>query len=246
MFVYICLQLQCVLAILQRIEPGLKEVKITRKEAPTAYPHLTKVLKNHTRSSDYMAQFLKHPISGDSNMCDCKACELELFKPLRMPLEAFTKLRANLFPLPIPNLTPDSPGGDLSYMSLTESMLLPFTDEHQPSKMTRVVATAAKDLLSPSAMGPMRGIGRARVRRGRRGSNRGASDDADLFHRLPQAPTTQKIMQRKNFPLGHLTRIRGIVQCMECKKPRCIYSLYAITHMQPPGESSRAEQDDCR
>ena len=165
-FVYLCAQLGSVLAILQKIELGLKELKITRKEAPGAYPHSMKVLKNHTRSSDYMIQFMKKPISGDSNMCDCKACELDLFKPLRMPIEAYTKLRAHLFLLPIPKLTPDTPGGDLRYMSLTESMLLPFTDAHQPSKMTRAASTAAKDLVSSSALGPIRGRGNLQGNKG--------------------------------------------------------------------------------
>ena len=134
----------------------MKELKITRKEEPGAYPYLVKVLKNHTRSSDYMIQLMKEHISCDSKMCDYKACELDLFKPLRMPIEAYTKLRAHLFPLPIPKLTPNTPGGNLRYMSLMESMLLPFTNAHQPSKMTRAAATAANDLVLASALGPIR------------------------------------------------------------------------------------------
>ena len=90
---------------------------------------------------------MKKPISGDSNICECKACDLYLLKPLRITIEAFTKLRAHLFPLPISKLTPDTPGGDLRYMSLTESMLLPFMDAHQPSKMNRAAATAANDFV---------------------------------------------------------------------------------------------------
>ncbi len=46
--------MEIVLALLQRIEPGLKELKVTRKEALASYPALMKVIKNHTRSSDYM------------------------------------------------------------------------------------------------------------------------------------------------------------------------------------------------
>ncbi len=49
--------------------------------APGAYLQLTKTLKNHTRSSDYMIQIAKKLISRDSNMCDYKACELDLFNP---------------------------------------------------------------------------------------------------------------------------------------------------------------------
>jgi hypothetical protein len=190
-----------------------------------------------------MIQFMKEPISGDSDMCECMACELGLFKPLRMPIEAYTKLRAHLFPLPIPKVTPDTPGGDLRYMSLTESMLLPFTDAHQPSKMARAAATAAKD--SSSALVPIRGRGKPQGRRG--SSNKVAGDDARVVRIQNDATSSlQKIIQRKNFPLGHKMRLRGIVHCMECKKPRCIYSFNAITHMQPLGESTRAEQEDCR
>ena len=62
----------------------IKGKKNARKEAPGAYPHLMKVIKNHTRSSDQIIQFMKKHISVDSNMCNCRACELDLFKPLRM------------------------------------------------------------------------------------------------------------------------------------------------------------------
>jgi hypothetical protein len=105
------------------------------------------------------------------------------------------KLRAHLFPLPIPKLTPDTPGGDLHYMSLTESMLLPFTDAHQPSKMTRAATTAAKDSVSSSALGPIKGRGNPQGRRGRGRSNRVASDDVYVVRVQHDATTTQKIIQ---------------------------------------------------
>ena len=158
----------------------MKELKITRKEEPGAYPYLVKVLKNHTRSSDYMIQLMKEHISCDSKMCDYKACELDLFKPLRMPIEAYTKLRAHLFPLPILTLMPCTPCVDLRYMSLTESMLLPFADAHQPSKMTRAATMATKNLVSSSALGPIRGRDKPQGRRGKGRSNNVKGDDAHV------------------------------------------------------------------
>jgi hypothetical protein len=62
-FVFSFFLLKTVLAVLQRIEHGLKEIKITRKEAPASYPELMKMIKNHTSSSDYMIQFTKKPIA---------------------------------------------------------------------------------------------------------------------------------------------------------------------------------------
>ena len=129
--------MQNVLAILQRIEPHLKELKITRKEAPGAYPELMKVIKNHSRASDYMIQLVKEPLLASPNVCDCKACELGLFKSLRMPREAYDKMHTNLFPLPIPEERNGIPSGELRYLSLEDTMKLPFTDDHQPSKQSR-------------------------------------------------------------------------------------------------------------
>ena len=127
-------ELQTVLDVLQKIEPGLKELKITRQEAPSKYPELMKVLQNHTRSTDYMIQFVKSPLCiTPPRICDCKACTLGLFEPLRMPMEAYEKVHSKLFPLPIPQARPDE-SGELRYLSLEDTMALPFTDEHQPSK----------------------------------------------------------------------------------------------------------------
>ncbi len=72
----------------------MKELKLTRKEAPATHPELMKVIKNHTRSSNYMIQNMKKLIAIDSNdvLCDCKACELGLFMSMRMSIEAYEKL----------------------------------------------------------------------------------------------------------------------------------------------------------
>ncbi len=226
------------LALLQRIEPGLKELKVTRKEAPASYPELMKVIKNHTRSSDYMVQFMKKPIAIDSsNMCDCKACELGLFMPQRMPIEAYEKLQKNLFPLPIPQSSQGVPASELRYMSFEDSIALPFTDAHQPSKKTLAVV----DIPSTS-----QGIGRGRGR-GRRGRGGGRGNAPTPIIRFQsQASSIRKIPLRKQFTLGHKMRLRGIVQCVECQKPRCVYSHQSISHMVPPGESTIEEQTECR
>jgi len=150
---------------LQRIEPGLKELKVTRKETPASYPELMKVIKNHTRSSDYMIQFTKNPIAIDSyNMCDCKACELGLFMPLRIPIEAYEKLQRKLSPLHIPQSSPGVPAGELRYMSIEDSIALPFTDAHQPSKKTLAVVDTPS---TTQSSGRGRGRGRGTRVRGR-------------------------------------------------------------------------------
>ncbi len=122
------------LSILQRIEPGMMKLKITRKDAPGLYPELLKDIKNHTRSSDYMIQFMKKPLTSISNVCSCKARELGLFQYLPMPIEAHQDVPSKLSPLPIPKPTPITPGGVLVYISMGDSMRLPFIDEHRPSK----------------------------------------------------------------------------------------------------------------
>ena len=241
------------LSILQRIEPEMKELKITRKDATGLYPELLKVIKNHTRSSDYMIQFMKMPLlTTGSDACGCKACELGLFKPLRMPVETYQEVHSKLFPLPIPKSAPITPGGALVYMSMEESMRLPFTDVHQPSKKAQVVPTISQGVTSTSSRLVTPGIGRGRGSRGRGTGGRGprGRGEANVVLRVTdvpsQASTTQKIPYRRNFPLGHKLRLRGVVQCLECTKPRCIYSAIAIANMQPPGVFTPQEQVECR
>jgi hypothetical protein len=84
-----------------------------------------------------MIQFMKKPLVVDSNnICDCKACTFGLFMPLRMLIDDYEKLQSNLLPLPIPQSSPDTPGGELRYMFFEDSIALPFTDVHQPAKKT--------------------------------------------------------------------------------------------------------------
>ncbi len=67
--------MQNVLALLQRIEPGLKEMKVARKEVHASYPELAKVIKNHIRLSDYMI------VIDNNDLFDCMTCKLGFFKP---------------------------------------------------------------------------------------------------------------------------------------------------------------------
>ncbi len=94
--------MESVLCTLQRIEPGLQELKLTRKDVAVLYLKLLKVLKNNTRSSDYVVQFVKKPLCDTSIACDCKACTLGLFAPMRMPIDTYKDLQTKLFPRPIP------------------------------------------------------------------------------------------------------------------------------------------------
>jgi hypothetical protein len=128
--------------LLQRFEPYIKKLKVTRKKALAKHPELLKVLKNHTRARDYMIQIVKNPLCTPHMVCACKACELGLFQPLRMPIIAYHEIHNTLFPLPIPQARPRDDSGILHYMPLEKSLAMPFTDEHQRSKMSKVAATS--------------------------------------------------------------------------------------------------------
>eukprot|EP00873_Tetraselmis_striata_P015263 jgi/Tetstr1/435527/TSEL_024431.t1 len=64
-----------------------------------------KVLKNHTDSSQFFPQFFKHV-----DKCDCRVCELDLWKPRRLPAPIFEAVHTSL-PCPcqyIPQPQPDA------------------------------------------------------------------------------------------------------------------------------------------
>jgi hypothetical protein len=58
-------------------------------------------------------------------------------------------------------------------------------------------------------------------------------------------PVKSKIqtVKRKKNPLGHVTRLRGVVHCMDCQKPRCIYSSQAIAQLKPPNNDHTREEE---
>ena len=42
------------------------------------------------------------------------------------------------------------------------------------------------------------------------------------------------LKNRTNFKIGVAAKVRGVVECNTCQKPRCIYSLAAVSQMKPP------------
>ena len=127
------------------------EITFTRKDAPGLYLELLKVAKKHARSSEYMIQFMKKILTTISHVCDCKAFELELFQTFRMLIEAYQEFHSKLFPLPIPKLTPTTPGGVLVYITLEDSMRLPLSNKKYSAKKARVAARVALDFTSTSS-----------------------------------------------------------------------------------------------
>ena len=203
-----------------------------------------KVLQNHTRSTDYMIQFVKSPLCTPPRICECKACKLGLFQPLRMPMGAYEKVHSKLFPLQIPQAQSDE-SGELRYLSLEDTMKLPFTDEHQPSKKSKTAAAVEKDSSTIGATPPAtrgRGRGRSRGRgRGRRGRSAPVPAAAPVCVAPPISSTFQKTPNR-SFPLGVVLRLRGLVHCKECQKPRGIYSQQAVQNMKPIAAEYTAEE----
>lgn len=55
------IQIKPLLDLQENIEPGVTKMKITRQNADAKGPNVLKVLRNHTRSSDYMIQFSRDP-----------------------------------------------------------------------------------------------------------------------------------------------------------------------------------------
>jgi len=159
---------------------------------------------------------------------------------MRMSIEAYDTLHKKLFPLPIPEQRPSTINGELHYMSLEDSMPLRFTDEHQPSKKSRTTAPLPSTLVDVSVRGRGRGGSMGEV------PAQAEVEDQELprgFHlKLQQLKRWRKW---KNISLGHTTRTRGLLHCLECKKPRCIYSMNAISEMQPSGSCRTEEQMDC-
>ncbi len=113
-----------------KINPLLQHVKLDKKKAES-FPDLLLVLKNHTKSTDFMIQFFKQPLVES---CKCKACSENIFKLVRMPYSVYEKVIQYPMPMPIPKpTTVRDTSADLHYMSFTDAQVLPFTNAHQPS-----------------------------------------------------------------------------------------------------------------
>jgi hypothetical protein len=162
-----------------------------------------------------------------------------------MPISTYEDLHKTLFPLPIPESAPRDDIGDLHYMNLSETLTMPFANEYQPSKIARaIVATVNKNALAASNSSSNIGRGRGRGRGGgtRRGSAaRSGAKDPIFFQSLKFVTQTVK---KNNFSMGHINRLRGVVNCMDCQKPRCIYSMQAIAKMKPSREHTKEEGID--
>ena len=164
-------------------------------------------------------------------------------------MSAYEKVHSKLFPLPIPQAQSDE-SGELRYLSLEDTMKLPFTDEHQPSKKAKKAAAAGKDSSTIGATPPVtRGRGRSRGRGRDRGRGRGRSAPAaaapPAAPAVCVAPSVSSTVQKtptRNFPLGAITRLRGLVRCMDCQKPRGIYSQQAVQNMKPIAAEYTAEE----
>jgi hypothetical protein len=210
-----------VLIPLKKIDPLLQHIRLDKKKAES-FPELLLVLKNHTQSTDFMIQFFKKPLIED---CNCKACSENVFKPVRMPLSVYEKVLQYPMPMPIPKpTTVGDTTADLHYMSFADAQVLPFTNAHQPSLAATVarLAAAAKKKAALAA------------------SKTGA---ARLTSSM--AYNITKLKNKTAFKIGISNRVRGVVACKDCHKPRCIYSLSALSHMKPPlPQATQGNVDD--
>ena len=186
---------------LRATNPSLQHIKLDKKKADEAFSELLKVLKCHTRSTEFMMHFFKEPLIVD---CVCKACKEDPFTPVRMPRSIYEKVKE--FPMPMPILRPKGVGEVseiLAYMSFDEAQVLPFTDEHQPSLaaalLRAVVATKKKQAHQRSQLGSTRVT-------------------------YTTAPNITKFKNKASFKIASASRVRGSVVCNNCIRPRCMYS----------------------
>jgi hypothetical protein len=116
------------------------------------------------------------------------------------------------FPMPMPIIKQVEVGdksSDLHYLSFADAQVLPFTDKFQPSLEATTLRVAAKKKKTVAS------------------KNLGAS-------RCALAPNIEKLKNRTCFKMGVASRVRGVVGCNNCMKPRCIYSLSAVSQMKVP------------
>eukprot|EP00873_Tetraselmis_striata_P022118 jgi/Tetstr1/442382/TSEL_030508.t1 len=132
------------LHMLQRIEPNtLLSRSVTRLQSKN-YLVVMKVLKKHNNNHQFFLQFFKHV-----DKCECRACELYMWKPRRLPAPIFEAVHTSLLRMPLPILQPHPETGvlgtkEVHYMTLEEAFRHGvFTDEHQPSKIAERKERAA-------------------------------------------------------------------------------------------------------
>ena len=98
---------------------------------------------------------------------------------------------------------------DLHYLSFADAQVLPFTNKLQPSLESTTLRVAAKKKKNVAT------------------EQLGAS-------RCALAPNIEKLKNRYCFKIGIASRVRGVVGCNNCMKPRCIYSFSVISNMKAP------------
>ncbi len=120
-------------------------------------------------------------------------------------------------PIPKPFVLGDI---DIHYMTFAEAQVLPFTSEHQPS-LVKSAACIACDAKRKEASIAASRLAPSRV--------------------TSTLTSIMKLKNRSNFKMATATRVRGVVVCNTCFRPRCIYSQYTVVHMKPPLEENNQD-----
>ncbi len=179
---------------LMSICPSLEHIKLDKRRAEE-FPNLLQFLECPSQSCDYMIQIFKEPIIKD---CSCNACITRLIKPVRMPREVYERVMDSHMPMPIPK--PIGVGDketDVLYMSFVEAHTLPFTNEHQTSLTATTLRAATRKKKTTIRQQIMLRV---------------AS--------LSTAPSITKLKNKSNFKIGVAAKVRGVVECNNCRKPR--------------------------
>ena len=113
-------------------------------------------------------------------------------------------------PMPIPKPAEAGDGSaDLHYLSFTDAQRFAMTNEHQPS------LAAAAALRTAAAAKKKQVIARPGLASARVTSSLAAN--------------VKLLKNKSGFQIGITNRVRGVVSCYTCLKPRCIYSQSAIS-----------------
>ena len=102
---------------------------------------------------------------------------------------------------------------NMHYMSFEEVQVLPFGSKHLPP-LKATTLRIASDTKRKGA------IARAQLRAARVATS------------LPHNMTKSKHITASKIAFA--SRVRGVVDCKSCLKPRCIYSHSALSQMKPP------------
>ncbi len=114
--------------------------------------------------------------------------------------------------MPMPILKPAElfdKEADLQYLSFAYAKKMPFTNKYHPSLEVTAKRVAATQ-------------------------NKKAADQFMRGSRFTSAIVVMKLKNKASFKIGVATKVRGVVECNQCSKPRCIYSQYALSNMRPP------------